>query len=737
MQIFAIALTFASTFLLLFKTLYAEKQSLPSKIFEKKNLEVKLIEPNYNNGILTTTKGGTIKGEDFFLQAKNISYIRRTENGKPVQKILADGDLFFLFKGKAYTGKKIEVDVEEKKSIIYDGCTFVDPWYMGGRLIELNSDGSGTIHDGYMTTSENEKSDWSIESPTVKLTKGSKVKARSVSFKFIKLPIFWLPTFSTDLKRESRTPFKYRYRVGGRLGPRIGITYEALNHRHFKTNLLLDILLKKGLGGGIEAMYENPDNDLKFYSFNYAAHDLRSKTDHKWLRYRFKGSVDDVWFRGKGYATDDIYVNLSYDKLSDLDMRSDYTTDKVSGRIAPTQLKFCKKTYNTISSLNTKVRVNTFQTIKQELPLFQFNVRPQPLGTSGLIVNNRFNAGYLNYRYDHEARGVRNFESTRSELSQAVYRNFYLRPLSVTPRAAYTFINYSRSPNRHGNRSLIIGKFGADANMRFMRPFLNGQQIAEPYVQYDYMTTPSIEPRQHYLFDIQDGWHRMNLMRFGLKNFFMTKSMTSNFFHRFNLDVYARAFFHTEKVPRKIPRVYADASWKATPYMTYFLNSAWDTKRDKFDHINVGSLVTVTDDIALTLEYRQRDAFCWRKVDTENFTLDFFRSERDLRHSQVSDRRNTILTGLFFRLTPELSAELKTQHGWKRHHLPAYHAYEIDVVTLLRGAVKLRFSIDMRSKLNKGKAKNSTRYSFDIHLGADRPRTNAGFRRIGQGNYDN
>jgi hypothetical protein len=746
MQFLALILFILSGFFYASGFLYADepeqqKPTIPDQpsrtLSDKKNLEVKLIEPNYHNGVLTTTKGGTVKGEDFFLQAKNIRYVRKSENDKLAQKIFAEGDLFFTHKGRVFTGKKIEVDVDQRKSVIYDGCTLMAPWYIGGKVIELNADGSGIIHDGFMTTSENEKSDWSVESPTVHLSKGSKVKALNVRFLFAKMPLLWLPTFSTDLKKEQRAPFKYRYRYSGRLGPRLGITYDMFKYNNFKTKLFFDVLLKKGLGGGLEASYDNPETTGKFYSFNYIAHDLRGKTEHKWLRYRFKGNYDDLFFEQKGNVLDDLFMNVSYDKLSDLAMRGDYVTDTIdSGRIAPTQIKFSKGTPNTISSLTTRVRINNFQTIKQELPLFQFNVRPQTLGNSGILVNNRFSTGYLSYKYDYEARHVHNFESTRSELSQDLYKNFLFKPFSVTPRAGYTFINYNRSPHDGGNKNLAIGRFGVDINTRFMRPFLSGQQIAEPYVQYDYLTTPSVEPRHHYLYDIQDGWHRMNMMRFGVKNFFMTRG-ADNFLHRFNFDLYARAFFDTPTIPRKIPRIYGDASWKATPYTTYYLNSAWDTKRDKFDHVNIGSLITLTEDAALTFEYRQRDAFCWRKLDTENFVIDSFRSERRLRHSQLSDRRNTILTGLFLRVHPDLMFEFKSRHGWKRQHQPAYHAYEVDIITMLRGALKVKFSIELRSLQHKGKTKNSTRQSISCSLGEDKPRENTGFRKIGQGNYDN
>lgn len=689
---------------------------------EKKNLEVQLIEPSYQNGVLSSVKGGVVRGEDFFLQAKKIRYVRRQEEGKPVHKIYAEGDLFIEFRGRFYTGEKVEVDADLRKSIITNGCTMIEPWYVGGKIIELEADGSGAIHNGYMTTSENEDNDWSIESKEVALSKGAKIKARNVRFCFVKLPLLWLPTFTTDLHSEHKAPFKYRFRAGGRLGPRVGITYDLFKYKHFTSKVLFDILLKKGIGGGLEMDYENPEARTKFSAFNYAAHDLRSKEEHKYIRYRFKGNYDQVLF------SNNVNLNASYDKLSDLQMRGDYVGDQIkSGRIAPTQIRFSKRSEDWISSFNTKVRVNNFQTIKQELPLLQFNARPVPLGSTGILLNNRFSTGFLEYKYATRTPHVHDFHSTRTEISQDLYRNFLISSIVATPRIGYTAISYNNSPKDHAE-NLVIGKLGMDAHMRFMRPFFTGTQIAQPYAQYDYLTIPTVGPRKHYIFDLQDGWHKVNTVRFGLKNFFMIKD-DDNFLKRFQFDLYSRAFINTPTISRSIPRIYADASWKATPYTAYSIGSAWDTKRRNMDHINLRSEITLSEDAALTLEYRHRNSFSWRKLDHENFIIDSFRSEKRLRNSQLSDRRDTILIGLFLRLTPTISLEFMSRNGWRRHKEPAYNAYEVNLVTIVRGALKLNFTYELRGKKHE--------WSMGCSLGIDKPKAYTGTRKIGQGNYDN
>ncbi|MDB6082016.1 MAG: hypothetical protein JWO53_1288 [Chlamydiia bacterium] len=704
--------------------LFSEESQSPSLL--QKKLDVELVEPTYKNGILSTTKGGTIKGSDLFLQARSIQYIKRIEAGQPVHKILAEGNLFFLFKGRAYTGERIEIDADQRSSVIYNGCSTIEPWYVGGEKIELDSDGAGTIHNGYMTTSENNKSDWSIQARTVNLSKDTKMKAKNVSFYYVKMPILWLPAFSSNLKTSSGLPFRLRFRWGGSIGPRIGITYELYHRDHFKANLLFDVLLKRGLGGGVATHYHNPNGKEKLFTYNYVAHDIISDKENKWLRYRFLGQYDNK------FLNDDIDFKLTYDKLSDLGMRSDYiNTELSSTRIQPTQARFSKGTEDWRSSLNTKIRLNTFQTIKQELPLFQFNSRPFELGASHILLANRFNAGYLAYKYSRQTKrvsNVRDFHSSRVELGQKLYRNFLFNGISFTPHIGYNAISYNNSPQGDA-RVLAIGKIGAECHTRLIHPLTHGSDALEPYVDYQYYTDPTASPHKHYLFDLQDGWHRVNQLRFGTRNFF-TWNTNDDFLRRLYIDLYGRAFFNTPTLPNSIPRVYTDINFKATPYTSYFTNVAWDTKRSNLDHINIGIEKTVTDNAAFTLEYRHRSAFAWRKLDQDNFIIDSFRKESTLRHSQMSDRRDAILAKIFLRLTPTLVVELQTVQGFHRRKHPKYGIYRVDVSTLLRGALKLNLACEKRTG-DKG-----VHLSFDVSLGMDKPHGSK-FKRIGQGNYDN
>lgn len=683
------------------------------------DLNIELQDPVYKDGALSTDKGGVLKGKDLYLQARKITYIRSEQGDKVFQRIEGEGDLLFIFKERAYVGSRVEFDLDSGTGTVFNAFTSSGEWFIGAEKVIINPDGSAILHDCTMTTSEGEQNPWSIRSTVVDLSNNSRVKARNVTFRVMELPVFWIPIFTTDLRASITSPLKYEFKYFGKHGPRLGLSYAFEVGENWRNKLLLDISTTRGLSGGFELQYKNPNGKEQFSSFNYYAYDIRTTDSDERNRYRFQGKYTNRIF------SDKVAVRGSYDCLSDFNMPGDYINRGLdSGRAGPTELTFSRKTTNWISSLNTKVRINNFQTIKQQLPLFQFTHRPLQLGDTGLILDNRFSAGYLDYKY---ASGVpvHNFHSSRASLSQKLFQGFNAPFLTFTPYIGYRVIGYGNSP-QHDSRLLALASTGAECHTRLERSAGSYHHAVEPYVQYDYVTRPTVTPPKHYLFDLEDGLYRQNSARFGMRHFIRFWQQ-NDFISRLNCDLYARSFFQTPTIPSSIPWIFFNSAWQATPYSSYFLGTAWDTKRGELDHFNARSEVTLSENIAFSLEYRHRSAFSWRKVDHENFMIDTFRTQGRLRHSLMSDKRNTLLPRFFVRFTPAVSLEMISRYGWGRKHKIGYDEYEINLMTLFRGALSVTFGFQHRREEN--------RYSVSFSFGAKKPSTSTDIMRFGQGNY--
>ncbi len=712
-------LTFRAFFLAfcLFFTshLLAELPAVPDIL--SKSLNIKLEEPVYKDGITSTDKGGLVTGKDLFLQAKRMKYFHRQEDGRMVRRIEAEGDLFFRFKNRIYTGDSLVFDLDKQTAIIYNVLTDAGPWFLGGSKLFLNPDGSGVIDDCHMSTDENQEDDWTIQAKEVHLSKNNTLKAQNVRFMVFKKPVFWIPSLTKDLNKDSISPIKYRVGYYGKRNVRLGLSYNFEIGENWDNKILFDISTLRGLAGGFETKYKNPNSKEAFNAFNYYAHDIATNDSDKDNRYRFQGKYTNRMFEDK------VGFTASYDKMSDPEFPADFQSRGLdSGRAKPTQAQITRKDPNWITSINTKVRLNDFQTVKQQLPLFTFNMRPMALGNSQIVLDNRFNAGYLNYLYAHETPDVHNFSSTRVALAQKLYRPCPVSIFSITPHFGYRAIGYGNSP-QHESRMLFQGIAGVEAHTRFKRSSENLQQIVEPYVQYDYYSKPTTNPHKHFLFDLQDGLYRQDSLRFGARNFFARTDGS-----QLNFDLYAISFFNSPKIGSHIPKVYLDSIWRPTAYSQYTLNTAWDTKRNNLDHFNLRSDVTFTDNLAMALEYRHRSAYAWRKVDYENFMVDTFHSQRSLRHSLMSDRRDTFLTHFFVRLMPQLAFEFTTRHGWGRKHERNYNEYEVNCITLFRNTIRLTLTFRHRPTGND--------YSVGFSFGDGSHSADTDFKKIGQGTYN-
>jgi hypothetical protein len=134
---------------------------------------------------------------------------------------------------------------------------------------------------------------------------------------------------------------------------------------------------------------------------------------------------------------------------------------------------------------------------------------------------------------------------------------------------------------------------------------------------------------------------------------------------------------------------------------------------NELDHYNVRTEWTYSPNFALAVEYRHRSSYDWRKADHTNFILDSFRTIQELRDSQLSDRRDTLLLHMFYRFHPSWAFEFKSRSGWNRILEPSYNEFEIDLLGTLRSAWNFKLSYQHKE--------DDDRISVYMTIGIQRP----------------
>lgn len=671
-------------------------------------IDVNLKNPTYSDGVFSTCEGGVISGSKFRIQARTICYTKKKIEGVRTEIIEAEGDMIVEFSDYIFIGDRIEYDVLSDCGVIYNARTAIEPWFFGGARIELCADKSVVIHDGFITTSENRDSDWKIHADRTRLCDRKYLTAKNVKFEVARVPILWMPSFTTNLDSIFESPLQYMVRWGGSQGPRAKVIYELFSWNRFTTFARLEYRLNRGPGGGVETYYDSEDHKHSLQTLNYIARDSAVELPNERFRYRFQGVYSSL------FNEDKTQVYLCYDKLSDQYMAEDYSDDTLDIQEAGlTELLIRHQEPTWISNFVTRIQANNFQTVKQELPSLSWRSHPFTIGSTGIISDTFCSGGYIDYDYASDLRNVHDYNSTRFELMQKLYRSFQYGNITTTPEAGFVTIYYGNSPENDA-RTVVAGLFEVNANTHIYKCYNNVKHVVEPYVDYRYYTFPGSYPSKHFIFDIDDGWYRINTLKFGVDNNFFIKDVCNDSIYRLvSFDLYANAFFDTETIKTSVPRGYLDIKINSYRNVRQYIDTVWNFQEGQLDLFSFRTEWTATEDIAVAFEYRHRGPYWWRKVDFDNFIIDSYRPVDELLFSSMSDRSDTVLLHTFVRFHPNWAIELQARHGWNRLQEPQYTEYQIDIHTNLGSKWNLKLSYQFKEE--------DHRIALYFSLGAKRP----------------
>ena len=527
---------------------------------------------------------------------------------------------------------------------------------------------------------------WDINAGAVKITKEHLLAAHNISFRFLKVPIFWLPSFKFNLKMFKDPPVSYKVRWDKGLGPRFSMRYRIFSWEHFNLSFRFDYRITRGPGIALESDYYSADERTVFLTKSYGAYDKSVPDETGPRRYRLQGLFD------MRTVNNNTQLHIQYDKMSDDKMPGDFKGD--SFEIDTQKRTYLLLTHNgedIYGALNFQPRINNFQSINQELPYATGGHRPWTLGSSGIITENSLSAGYLDYIFSRSLNDIlRSEHGGRFEMRNQLYRPFPLRYLTITPNIGFIGIAYTNSPN-HDATYQAIGNYGFQANSRIIGSLFSHKHLIEPYFSFQGYSPPTSPNVNHFTFNIDDGYVTLNLARIGVRNALYTKRQV--FLPEITADLYTYAYLSKTKFHRGIPKSYFDAGWHL-PSISIFSGIAWNMQEHVLDYSNIRTEWTVNEYLALAVEFRHRSRFDWRKADHESFFLDAAHTIEKLAHSPLSDGRNTLLTRIFLRISPIWSVQFQSHHGWGRKNEPRYNESKVDLYTQVSCSWRVRVSYE-------------------------------------------
>ncbi len=655
--------------------------------FQENPLVVDLKDPEFVMGVLRTEHGGIITAPGLRIQACTIEYTDKTINGQRVQKIVAEGNLLIEYEGRFYVGSRLDFDLIRREGTLLDGKTFIDIWFIGGEKIQLCEDGSFFVFSGYVTTSESPENAWELKAGSVRISPTGFLSARNLRLNLNRIPIFWLPAFKSSLKFFRDAPIRIRLLWDKGIGPRLSVRSRIYSWEDFNAYLRFDYRLKLGPGAALETEYYSPNECLQFVTRSYVAHDKSFPDEKGKNRFRFQGLLHSSSFDQR------TNFHLQWDRFSDMRMISDFKdTDFEINTQKSTYLTMNHLAENAFGTLRVRPNINPFESLNQELPYVSFGIRPFPIWKTGIIAENFANAAFLDYTYPERIREfLHSRQSGRLETSQQIYRSFHLGPITCTPKMGLNGIFYTRSPKHHAIGQLTYN-YGGDLSTKFIRCSEHTRHALQPYVSYLGYSRPQAPLDSHFVFDIHDGYVRLDQIRFGARNF-IYRIGEEPLLPFIEFDFYSYAFFGARSFFYRVPKLYADFTLNR-PSWAFGTNIGWNFQEHLLDRANVHFLWTINAWLALNVEFRHRSSFDWRKADRENYAVDFARPLSELLSSPLSDRRNTFLGKAHIRFSPRWNMQLETHLGWGRKHEPHYTGAKAELYTMLTSSWQLRVSYE-------------------------------------------
>lgn len=647
---------------------------------------INLKDPQFSSGVLKTENGGVITAPDLRIQAQKIVYTNTTVDGYKVQKVVAEGNLMLIYNERVFVGNCLEFDLLRRTGTLIQGKTQVGIWYLGGDQIELCEDGTFYVYGGFVTTCDSQNNPWEIISDSIEIEKGYLMTARNVKIRLLKVPVFFFPIYKSNLKRFGPdAPVRYRLLYDKGLGPKISMRYRFISTETFNAFLRFDYRFKmgedrsfkrRGPGGALEADYKSLNGRTTFITRNYGALDKIFPDENGSTRYRFQGILKS---RSEDARTK---LHLQWDRLSDDRMVSDFPDKDFEVKTEKaTYMLFSHYSENSFIQFGARPRINSFQTLNQEIPNSAFGIRPFELWRTGIISENYANASYLDYTFVKQLDSIlRDRKAGRLETMNSIYRPITFNGVNATPRISLVGIFYSRSPDHQSTEQLVF-TYGGDLSTSISKRFCNYKHTVEPYFSYLGYTRPQAAPDNYFVFDIHDGYARLDQLRIGVRNLIFSNE-NSVFLPSMNLDIYGYAFFGARSFEKMIPRFYADLNINKQNWALYG-QLAYNFDHTILDTGNAHLLYTLNQSIAFGLEFRYRSKFYWRKAAHNNFVMDFDRPLDDLLISSLSDKRNTFLTKLHIRFSPRWNMQLQSFHGWNRKGEPSYSGTKVELYTML------------------------------------------------------
>lgn len=216
--------------------------------------------------------------------------------------------------GQQIESEEARYNLATKQGKIKAPYIFIKPYYCVGDDACIEEE-IITVSDASLTTCSLSKPHYCLSSTKIIVCQNDKIIAKNIFFKVGKVPLFYIPYYSTSLKQR-KSKIIVMPGKSDKKGNSLGINYKYLFTPKSIGSLHLNFLEEQGIGSGIEYEYSK-DTTSQGNSYFYYIHEHKKRDDVKETK-RWEISANHL------QKFKDITGILHLQRLSDKNVTRDY-----------------------------------------------------------------------------------------------------------------------------------------------------------------------------------------------------------------------------------------------------------------------------------------------------------------------------------------------------------------------------------------------------------------------------
>lgn len=422
------------------------------------------------------------------------------------------------------------------------------------------------------------------------------IKANNAKVNVYGVPLLWFPTF---YKPKDESPGLFDFNVGytSKWGAFVSLykTIQVTDYPYSSVSLLADYYSKRGFGYGTDINVRTENSKTELFMYGIYDTDPYQSDAVKISRYNLPNWRYDVRLTNVTHITPRLDFRAHVEFLSDPFFQDQFFNTYYKNDPEPASYVALEQQFDYLTmALYAKFQTNSFFTTVQRLPEFRIDVPRMKIFDTDLYYQGSHSINYstMNWRKYDYPRVVPNFvdpsnySTMRLDTVNFLYLPFKLDWLNIVPRAGVRMTYYSNTSKTKvtpvdlqnifvadtligmfpsdvknytsggGGQVRFIGEFGVEANTKIHRTFSNFKNdflgidglrhIMEPYVNYTYVTKPTLNRDYIYYFDDIDRIDKQNFFRLGLKNRLQTRS-NNRMINTFEMENYWTLFIEEQQ----------------------------------------------------------------------------------------------------------------------------------------------------------------------------------------------